>query len=171
MLSQSVLLLNQNFEPLKICDVKKAIILIYLGKAEAIENDASWVRSLHFKMPLPLVVRLVRYARTPKRRILLNRKNLLIRDKNLCQYCGRKNPPLTVDHIIPKQFGGKDTWENLAIACLACNNKKANRTPEQADMKLLNTPKKPNHFFYFQHFIGARHKSWRPYLFLDVLQD
>ncbi len=167
MLNKSVLLLNQNYEPLTVCNIKKAIILIYLGKAEAIENDLAWVRSVSYRMPMPVVIRLICYARAPQRRILLNRKNLLIRDSYSCQYCGRKAQPLTVDHIIPKQFGGKDTWENLVIACMPCNNRKANRTPEQASMKLLNKPKKPNHFFYFQHFLGIRHDRWRPYLFMD----
>lgn len=167
MLNRSVLLLNQNYEPLTVCNIKKAIILIYLGKAEAIEHDLSWVRSVNFQMRMPIVIRLIRFARAPQRRILLNRKNLLIRDNHSCQYCGRTAQPLTVDHIVPKQFGGKDTWENLVIACMPCNNRKANRTPEQAEMKLFNKPKKPNHFFYFQHFLGVKHESWRPYLFMD----
>lgn len=167
MLNRSVLLLNQNYEPLSICGLKKAVVLIYLGKAEAIENDVLWLHSVSTKMPVPNVVRLIRYARAPKRKILLNRRNLLIRDKHVCQYCGRRVHPLTIDHVVPKQFGGKDTWENLVIACLPCNNRKANRTPEQAEMKLLNRPKRPNPFFFFQHFLGSKHKSWRPYLFMD----
>ncbi len=167
MLNKSVLLLNQNYEPLTVCNVKKAIILLYLGKAEAIEIDTVWLRSINSKMHLPIVIRLKRYARAPQKRIILNRKNLLIRDNYSCQYCGRGTQPLTVDHIIPKQFGGKDTWENLVIACLACNNRKGNRTPEQASMKLVNRPRKPNQFFYFQHFIGVKDERWRPYLFMD----
>ncbi len=165
-LNRSVLLLNQNYEPLSVCGLKKAIVLIYLGKAEAIENDALLIHSVSTQMPIPNVIRLIRYARAPKRKILLNRKNLLIRDNHSCQYCGRRSHQLTIDHVIPKQFGGRDTWENLVIACLPCNNRKANRTPEQAEMRLLNPPKKPNPFFFFQHFLGARHESWRPYLFL-----
>ncbi len=167
MLNQSVLLLNQNYEPLTICNAKKAIILIYLGKAEAIENDSQWIRSINSQLRLPVVIRLIRYVRAPKKRIILNRKNLLIRDNYTCQYCSRRVQPLTVDHVIPKQFGGKDTWENLVIACLPCNNRKANRTPDQAGMRLVNKPKRPNHFFYFQHFIGVKHDRWKPYIFMD----
>lgn len=166
-MNKSVLLLNQNYEPVTVCNIKKAIILIYLGKAEAIENDSAWIRSVNFKMPLPVVIRLIRYARAPQKRILLNRKNLLMRDNHACQYCGRTAQPLTVDHVIPKQFGGKDTWENLVIACMPCNNRKANRTPEQAGMKLINKPKRPNHFFFFQHFLGVKYDCWKPYLFMD----
>lgn len=166
MLNRNVLLLNQNYEPLAVCNVKKAIILIYLGKAEPIEKDSAWVRSVSTQIRLPIVIRLIRFARAPQRRIILNRKNLLIRDNYTCQYCGRHTQPLTVDHVVPKQFGGKDTWENLVIACLPCNNRKANRTPEQAGMKLLNPPRKPHHFFYFQHFIGIKDERWKPYLFM-----
>ncbi|RMH82940.1 MAG: HNH endonuclease, partial [Calditrichaeota bacterium] len=155
-MNKSVLLLNQNYEPLSVCNAKKAIILIYLGKAEAVETDSAWVRSVNTRMPLPSVVRLRRYARAPRRRIVLNRKNLLIRDNYTCQYCNRRTHPLTIDHVIPKHLGGKDTWENLVIACLPCNNRKGNRTPEQAGMKLINKPRRPNHFFYFQHFIGVK---------------
>lgn len=166
MLNSSVLLLNHNYEPLTVCSAKKAIVLIFLGKAEAIEVDSYLVRSINYQLPLPIVIRLLKYARAPRRRIVLNRKNLLVRDHHACQYCGRTANPLTVDHVIPKQFGGGDSWENLVIACLPCNNKKANRTPEQAGMKLLNHPRKPNHFFYLQHFFGVKHEQWRRYLFM-----
>ena len=97
----------------------------------------------------------------------MNRKNLLIRDNNMCQYCGRKVQPLTLDHVVPKQFGGKESWENLVAACMPCNNRKANRTPEQAGMKLLNKPKRPNYFFYFQHFFGVSDERWKPFLFMN----
>lgn len=167
MLDRSVLLLNQNYEPLTICNVKKAVILIYLGKAEAIEKDDYEIRSVHSQMPLPVVIRLIRFARAPKRRIILNRKNLLIRDQYTCQYCSKKSPPLTIDHVVPKQFGGKDTWENLVIACLGCNNRKGNQTPDQAGLQLLSKPRRPNHFFFFQHFLGVKNERWKPYLFMN----
>ncbi len=167
MINKSVLLLNQNYEPLSVCNVKKAVILIYLGKAEPIEEDSIRLHSVNSSMPLPLVVRLVRYAHSPKKRVILNRKNLLIRDNYTCQYCGRRAHPLTIDHLVPRQMGGKDTWENLVVACLPCNNRKANRTPEQAGMKLLSRPRRPNHYFFFIHFFGSKHERWKPYLFMD----
>ena len=167
MLNRSVLLLNQNYEPLTVCNVKKAIILIYLGKAELIEHNHGWIRSISTRYPIPSVIRLITYVRAPRKRIVLNRKNLLIRDNYTCQYCGRRTHPLTVDHVIPKQYGGKDTWENLVIACLPCNNRKANRTPEEAGMSLIRKPKRPNAFFFFQHFIGVKDEKWKPYLFLE----
>ncbi|RMG69172.1 MAG: HNH endonuclease [Calditrichaeota bacterium] len=167
MLNKSVLILNQNYEPITVCNVKKAIILIYLGKAEIIERRPQWVHSVSFQLPLPSVIRLMVFVKVPRKKVLLNRKNLLIRDHFTCQYCGRRTHPLTIDHVIPRQYGGKDTWENLVVACLPCNNRKANRTPEQAGMKLINQPRRPNHFFYIQHFIGVKEESWRPYLFMS----
>lgn len=166
-MDRNVLLLNQNYEPLAFCNAKKAIVLIFLGKAEAVENDNVEVHSVNFRMPMPLVVRLSRHARTPRRRVILNRKNLLIRDGHACQYCGKSTPPLTIDHIVPRQRGGGDTWENLVIACLGCNNRKGNRTPDQAGMKLLSRPKAPNPYFFFQHFAGDKHERWKPYLFMS----
>jgi 5-methylcytosine-specific restriction endonuclease McrA len=167
-LDKSVLVLNQNYEPVAICNVKKAIILIYLGKAEVVEQLASQeIRAVSISMPFPSVVRLQVYIYRPYKPVILNRKNILRRDRLTCQYCGKKNQPMTVDHIIPKQFGGKQTWENLVCACVRCNNKKRNRTPEQAGMKLLKKPGKPTHLFFLQFFIEQPHHSWRPYLFLN----
>jgi len=167
MINRHVLLLNQNYEPLTVCNAKKAIILVYLGKAEIIEKDSGWLHSVSARFPIPSVIRLVRYIRAPRKRILLNRKNLLIRDQYTCQYCGKKRLPLTIDHVIPKQYGGRDSWENLVVACLPCNNRKANRTPEQAGMRLISKPKRPNQLFFIQYFIGIKDEKWKRYLFLD----
>jgi len=166
-LNKNVLLLNQNYEPIAICNVKKAIILVYLGKAEIVEKLSSEVRSVSVSFPFPSVIRLQVYIYKPHKPVILNRKNIIRRDRNTCQYCGKKHLPLTVDHIVPRNFGGKHTWDNLICACLRCNNKKGNRTPEQADMKLLKKPGRPSHLFYLQFYIDNPHKTWRPYLFLN----
>jgi 5-methylcytosine-specific restriction endonuclease McrA len=81
-------------------------------------------------------------------------------------YCGSREGPMTVDHVVPKIYGGADTWENLVAACLKCNNSKGNRTPEQAGMKLRKKPRRPNHIMFIQRFIGVTDRRWRPYLFL-----
>jgi len=164
---KQVLVLNQNYEPLCVCNVKRAIILIYLGKAEIIEKDDLFVRSVSMAFPLPLVVRLSMYIRMPGKRIILTRKNIIKRDGHQCQYCGKTDVPLTVDHIIPKNFNGAEDWENLVCACVDCNNKKGNRTPEQAGMKLLKQPRRPNHLIFIQHFVGLKNKKWKPYLFMN----
>jgi 5-methylcytosine-specific restriction endonuclease McrA len=84
-----------------------------------------------------------------------------------CQYCGFNHGPFTIDHVIPKRSGGLDTWENLVCACISCNNKKGDRTPEQANMPLLKTPRRPSHLFFIQSFLGHPDDSWKPYLFMN----
>lgn len=162
-----MLVLNQNYEPMHIVNVKKAVLLIFLQKADMIEQLNDVLRAQHITFPFPSVIRLKHYVKRPYKQVVLNRKNIIRRDRNTCQYCGKNHSPMTVDHIVPRQFGGKDTWENLVCACIKCNNKKGNRTPEQAEMKLVRTPKKPTHLFFLQHLISNPHKTWRPYLFMN----
>jgi len=110
MLNRNVLVLNQNYEPLSVCSVKRAVILVYLGKAEIIEkHDGYMIRSVSVSIPLPSVVRLGFYIHVPHKRILLTRKNIIQRDGHRCQYCGENHGAMTVDHVIPKIYGGKDT--------------------------------------------------------------
>jgi len=168
MLSRNVLVLNQNYEPLSVCTVKRAVVLIYLGKAEIIEKyDGNMVRSVSWSSPVPSVVRLGFYIRVPQKRILLTRKNIIKRDDHTCQYCGENHTQMTVDHVIPKIYGGQDSWENLVCACIRCNNIKGNRTPEQAGMRILKRPKRPNHITFIQHFVGISDHRWKQYLFLE----
>lgn len=165
-LNKNVLVLNQNYEPIAVCNAKKAVILIYLGKAEIIEHLDGEIRSVSFSMPFPSVVRLQIYIYKPYTPVILSRKNILRRDRYTCQYCGKNTLPQTVDHIIPKNFGGKHTWDNLVCACLRCNNRKGNRTPDQAGIKLLKKPLKPSKLFFLQFYIEKPPETWRPYLFL-----
>ena len=168
MLSRNVLVLNQNYEPLSVCTVKRAVILLYLGKAEIIERyDGQTIHSISWSIPTPSVVRLGYYVRMPSKTVLLSRKNIVKRDGHRCQYCGESSGPMTVDHVIPKIYGGKDSWDNLVCACIKCNNIKGNKTPEQAGLKLWRRPKKPNQITFIQQFIGIEDKNWKPYLFLD----
>ena len=167
LLDKRVLLLNQNYEPMTICSAKKAIILLYLGKAQIVERcDSQMVRSIRMQIPLPSVVRLDRYILVPRKRIMLSRKNIVKRDRYRCQYCGTRSKPITVDHIIPRERGGKDVWENLVAACVDCNTKKGNRLPEEVNMTLLSKPRKPNHLYFIQNFFGDLDERWKPYLFL-----
>lgn len=168
MLKTQVLVLNQNYEPMSITNAKKAIILIFLGKAEIIEEyDHLFVRSVRLSYRLPSIVRLTRYISVPRKRIVLSRKNIIKRDNHQCQYCGVKVGPFTVDHVKPKDRGGEDTWENLVCACIKCNNKKRNRTPEEANMRLLKRPQKPSHIFFIRYVIGKLDERWKPYLFMN----
>ncbi len=167
-LNQNVLVLNQNYEPMSVCSARRAFLLLFLGKAEMIETyDGFKIRSVLKSYPLPSVVRLDRYIKSPRKKILLTRKNIIIRDGGICCYCGTNRGPMTVDHIIPKNLGGSDSWENLICACERCNNKKGDRTPIQAGMKLHRKPIRPNHITYIQRFIGVTDDRWKPYLFME----
>ncbi|MBN2030006.1 HNH endonuclease [bacterium] len=167
MLDSRVLVLNQNYEPMSVCSARRAIVLLYLQKAEMIERNHEIVHSMRTYIPLPSIVRLSRLIHVPRKRILLNRKNIIKRDNHQCQYCGSKEGSITVDHVIPKDQGGEDTWENLVCACMRCNTKKRNRTPREAGMKLLKKPRKPGYPFFIQHLIGIPDDRWKPYLFMS----
>ncbi len=168
MLNGHVLILNQNYEPLTVCTVRRAIVMVVLNRAEMIESlDGQRVHSVRTSLPVPSVVRLANFVKIPAKRVLLSRKNIIKRDGGRCQYCGRKTPDMTVDHVIPRQMGGQDTWENLVAACPECNNLKGQRLPEQANMVLLRKPKRPSHITFIQQFMDPQDNRWRRYLFLD----
>jgi len=168
MLDRHVLVLNQSYEPLGVCNVRRAVVLLYLRKAEIIEPlNHLYLRSVSMQIPVPSIVRLLLYKRVPVRKIVLSRKNILIRDSFQCQYCGKKNVPLTVDHIVPRDLGGSVNWENLVCACVLCNNKKGNRDPEEAGMALLRIPRKPDHVSFLRYFVGTLNEEWKPYLFIN----
>jgi 5-methylcytosine-specific restriction endonuclease McrA len=146
--------------------------MLFLGKAEIIEkHDGKRLRSVSTSMAVPSVVRLWAFARIPRKQVILTRRNIIKRDGSQCMYCGAFEGPMTVDHVVPKKFGGRDSWENLVSACMPCNNRKGNRTPEQARMKLLRKPRRPNHIMFIQHFIGVSDRRWKPYLFLGESEN
>lgn len=167
MLDRYVLVLNQNYEPFSICSAKRAIVMVFLGKAEIVEREVLEVHTVSRAYPLPSVVRLFVYITIPRKKILLTRKNILKRDGHRCQYCGQKRHPLTVDHVIPKNNGGSDSWENLVCACARCNNLKGQRTPEEAGLALQRQPRRPNYLMFIRHFVGIADQRWRRYLFLE----
>ncbi len=165
-LSGKVLLLNGNYEPLTICSVQKAIVLLFLDKAEVVSTSATRrIHSAHASMAFPSVIRLSNYIHIPFKRVILSRKNILRRDGHQCQYCGAKTA-LTVDHVIAKSRGGEDSWENLVTACIRCNNRKGNMSLDDANMKLAHRPIRPNHVVFLRQYVGTVDKSWEPYLFM-----
>jgi 5-methylcytosine-specific restriction endonuclease McrA len=103
----------------------------------------------------------------PYKKVVLTRKNILRRDAYRCGYCGRGDLRLTIDHIIPKARGGTDSWDNLISACTICNNKKSDRTPEEANMSLLSKPFKPSHIMFIKNVVGKLDEKWKPYLYLS----
>ena len=166
MLDSRVLVLNQNYEPMLVTNARRAIVLVFLEKAEVVEHNHAMVRSVSTAMPLPSIVRLSRYIKRPQRQVLLSRKNVIRRDQHRCQYCGVVHKEMTVDHVLPKVRGGRDSWENLVCACMTCNTQKGRRTPREAGMPLLREPKKPGYLFFIQHMANVTDRRWKPYLYM-----
>lgn len=165
-LSGHVLVLNQDYRALSVCSVERAVVLLFLRKVELVHaREDRKLHSARMQHPWPSIVRLKVYVHVPYKRIMLSRKNVLRRDRHRCQYC-RSHDRLTIDHVLPKSRGGKDTWENLVAACVPCNNRKGNRTPEEAEMPLLRKPFRPSHVMFIRDYIGRLDEQWKPYLFL-----
>ena len=145
---------------------KRAILLVLNNKVEPIENYKEMISSQYIKLKLPSVIRLKHYVSVNKKEIIISKKNILKRDNNICQYCGIKSLSLTIDHIEPKDRGGRNTWYNLVAACMSCNSRKGNKTLIQANMKLIKKPRKPNLILHLQTLVNKSKDSWRPYLFM-----
>ena len=142
--------------------------MIYLGKAEPVLNDDRKVlHSVATVYPWPSIIRISKFIRVPYKKVVLTRKNILRRDGFKCAYCGRSDIPLTVDHVIPRARGGDDTWENLVTACTICNNKKGDRTPEEARLNMIYQPFKPSHIMFIKNVVGRLDERWKPYLYLS----
>lgn len=166
MMNGHVLVLNQDYQPLSVCGVKKSLMLLCLEKAELLHPLVDRkIRTVTMEYDFPSVIRLRRYARIPFKTIVLTRKNVMKRDGNRCQYCGT-HEDLTIDHVIPRSRGGLDTWENLVAACNRCNHKKGNHTPKEAGMPLRREPFRPHHILFLQEFVGTVDDHWRQYLYM-----
>ena len=169
MLQSPVLVLNATYEPVNVCAARRAIILVLNGAARAEEEASGIVRSARLAMRIPSVIRLLEYRRIPHQARALSRKNILLRDRNACQYCGQTlvSGELTLDHVLPRSLGGKSAWENLVACCHPCNNRKGDRMPEIAGMKLLRTPK-PFNLHTSRHLMRLMahgNGQWRKYLY------
>lgn len=166
-MDQRVLLLNKDYQPLKICSVRRSIKLLFLDKAELLHDYPNLsIRTVNREYQYPSVIRLRRFIKLPYRKIVLSRHNILRRDGNHCLYCGSTNN-LTIDHIVPRSRGGRDTWENLATSCNRCNVTKGDRTPEEANMVLEYKPFRPVHITFIQSLLGVIEDDWKPYLYMQ----
>tara|TARA_B110001454_G_C12709734_1_gene430209 strand:+ start:385 stop:894 length:510 start_codon:yes stop_codon:yes gene_type:complete len=165
--NKKVLLLNNSYEPIQIIGGKKAIIMLFLDKVDLIEKTNSFIRSEKLKLNFPSVIKLKTYVFIKIMNIPLTRKNIISRDNNTCQYCGKKSKSMTIDHVIPKDKNGKDIWSNLVSACNKCNLRKGNDFLSQTNMKLLSKPKKPSHIYHMQKLVNNDNKLWKPYLFMN----
>jgi len=160
-----VLVLNQSYEPLNVCRVRRAVVLIQDGKAEMLENGLGTLHSAAELFEIPSVIRLGKMVRRPRSERKMTRYEIFHRDQHTCQYCGKMTHQLTLDHVMPKHRGGPHTWENVVSACPQCNRHKAGRTPEEAGMKLIRRPTKPHdHSIYtIPHQFRVK-GEWQKYL-------
>ncbi len=166
MINFPVVVLNYSYEPLNVCRARRAIVLIYRGKAEMLENGSGFIHSANYIFQVPSVIRLAYMIKRPRPVRKLTRFEIFNRDRYTCQYCSKETRQLTLDHVIPRYRSGEHTWENVVSACIPCNRRKAGRTPQEAGMKLIRSPSRPrdNISFYIPyHYLQAR-KDWQKYL-------
>lgn len=140
-----VLVLTPAYIPHKVVSWERAVIMFFSRKVEIVDSYDEDLCSPSLTMKMPSVVRLVRNPAGIKRSVKFSRVNVFTRDGFRCQYCGspKRMGELNYDHVVPRHVGGRTTWENIVAACYPCNSRKANRTPEQAGMKLLRRPYVP----------------------------
>jgi 5-methylcytosine-specific restriction endonuclease McrA len=162
---EPVLVLNANFEPIHVCDTRRAITLILTGKADLVLNGRGEIKTVSSSFPRPSIIRLDQMVRRPRLTVRLSKREILRRDGYKCQYCGQVVPYLTIDHVMPRHLGGQHTWNNLVAACPPCNHHKGGRTVEQAHMHLLHPPAEPPanaHYRFARHLI--ENQEWLPFI-------
>jgi 5-methylcytosine-specific restriction endonuclease McrA len=183
MLSSSVLVLTRSYLPIHVTSARRAFALIYQGTARALGADyqafdfEAWshqsvadedsVGTSRGPILVPRVIVLRHYDRIPRRYVRFSRINIFARDAFTCQYCAEHlaRSDLNLDHVVPRSLGGKSTWENVVCCCVDCNRQKGGRTPVQAGLKLLRTPRKPRWTPFASFMLSKiRHEEWRPFL-------
>ncbi len=192
-LNSHVLVLNRNYSPVRVTTAKRAFSLLFKRLAEIISVEDQqylsydfdswrelselrsqyerehheWVRCVQFDLAVPRIIRLLFYDRLPRSEVKFNRRNLFARDRNRCQYCGKRQntSELTLDHVLPRSQGGKTTWTNIVCCCVDCNVRKGGRTPAEARMKLLTEPVKPRRSPVISMRLSSRkYASWKQFL-------
>jgi 5-methylcytosine-specific restriction endonuclease McrA len=182
-LERPTLVLNRNWQPVNVATVARALVLLWNESARVVDpadyqlytwadwsklrpsGDEPFIRAVRFRLRVPEVVALRGYDRVPAATVTFSRRNIFKRDHNTCQYCGAQpgSEELTIDHVVPRAQGGVSSWENCALACVGCNKRKADRTPEQARMRLRHKPLRPSwRPLYSDH--GGRIESWSKFI-------
>ncbi len=161
-----VLVLNASYEPINVCTVRRAAVLVLKSRAEVLEQGEGALHSERLELERPCVIRLIRYVRIPRdvHRRKITRKAVLARDAYTCQYCGHEAAGLTVDHVIPRSRGGESVWENIVASCAPCNRKKGNRMPREASMHPSSRPKPPGPTVFIRIAAPRVPLAWEPYL-------
>ena len=164
--SSRVLVLNASYEPINVCTVRRAAVLVLKSRAEVLEQGEGALHSERLELERPCVIRLIRYVRIPRdvHRRKITRKAVLARDAYTCQYCGHEAAGLTVDHVIPRSRGGESVWENIVASCAPCNRKKGNRMPREASMHPSSRPKPPGPTVFIRIAAPRVPLAWEPYL-------
>jgi 5-methylcytosine-specific restriction endonuclease McrA len=162
-----VLVLNSDYEPLNVCNLRRAIVLVYLGKAEVLHHVPHPVSTTSGLLHSPSVVKLRHHVRRPVPQLRLSRRGVFARDDFTCQYCGQTARDLTIDHVVPKRLGGATSWENLVCCCRRCNTKKGDKSLSQTGMKLRKAPRRPRYVPYIsltKYVAGTKNEIWKTYL-------
>lgn len=143
---RQTLVLNASYEVMKIVDWRRAVVWFFNDKIDIIEEYEENILTPSIEMKIPAVVKYKRLIRPKYRALRFSRTNVYARDNFICQYCIRKltQSKLTLDHVIPRSRGGPSSWTNCVACCIDCNVKKADKTPKEAGMKLLQEPRQPN---------------------------
>jgi len=162
---ESVLVLNANFEPLNVCNIRKAVCLMVMDKALLVMNGRGEIHTVNRSFPRPSVIRLQYMIKRPRPKVKLTRKEIFRRDAFTCQYCGSTSRALTIDHVQPRHLNGPHSWQNVVTACAYCNHKKGGRTLEQSGMKLLKKPEEPSSspIYIYSHYLSAN-VEWEEFL-------
>ena len=160
-----MLVLNATYEPINVCTVRRAAILLLKSKAELLEHATWELRSEHTAMPRPVVIRLVSYVKVPRdtHRRKITRRAVFARDGYECQYCGA-GTHLTVDHVVPRSRGGGSSWDNVVTSCAPCNLRKGNRLPHEIDMHPRTAPRPPRPDVFISVAAPRQPNAWLPYL-------
>ena len=143
-MQEPVLVLNANFEPINVCNTRRAVGLLLSGKAGMVMNGRGYISTITILIPRPSVIRLEHMVHRPRPQIKLSRREVFRRDNYTCQYCGRQTIDLTLDHVIPKHLGGEHKWLNVVAACPLCNHHKGGRKLGEARMNLIRPPFEPS---------------------------
>ena len=165
-----VLVLNASYEPINICGARRALVLVLKGVARTEEEQGAVLHAARMRVAMPSVIRLLEYRRIPHQTRALSRKNILLRDRNSCQYCSviLTAGELTLDHVIPRSRGGLSTWENLVACCHECNRHKGNRLLSEIDDMILLREPRPFSLHtsrQIMRMLGRSDDRWRKYLF------
>jgi 5-methylcytosine-specific restriction endonuclease McrA len=164
--SGRVLVLNASYEPINVCTVRRAAVLILKNRAEILEEGDWALRAENFTLARPVVIRLLTYVRIPRdaHRRKITRRAVFARDRWTCQYCGHERGNLTVDHVVPRSKGGHSSWDNIVTCCAPCNRRKGDRLPRQANMVPTQAPRAPSATIFIHVAAPTIPAAWERYL-------